>query len=62
LVTHAWAQARGTAQHTCPHAQKARCWLPAQVKAKDVKLKQLRGAIQALEEKLAQLLKDKVDM
>jgi hypothetical protein len=34
----------------------------AQVKAKDVKLKQLRGAIKALEEKLAQLLKDKVDM
>jgi hypothetical protein len=33
-----------------------------QVKAKDVKLKQLRGAIKALEEKLAQLLKDKVDM
>ena len=36
-------------------------WL-IQVKAKDVKLKQLRGAIKALEEKLAQLLKDKVDM
>ncbi len=36
--------------------------LAMQVKAKDVKLKQLRGAIKALEEKLAQLLKDKVDM
>lgn len=37
-------------------------YLLLQVKSKDVKLKQLRGAIKALEEKLAQLLKDKVDM
>jgi hypothetical protein len=34
----------------------------AQVKSKDAKLKQLRGAIKALEDKLGQLLKDKVDM
>jgi len=43
-----------------PNTQDVLC-VP-QVKAKDIKLKQLRGAIKALEEKLAQLLKDKVDM
>lgn len=53
----------GTQQQPTPSG----CGVPllfccAQVKAKDVKLKQLRGAIKALEEKLAQLLKDKVDM
>lgn len=36
--------------------------LLSQVKSKDAKLKQLRVAIKALEEKLAQLLKEKVDM
>jgi hypothetical protein len=38
------------------------CCSQTQVKSKDAKLAQLRGAIKALEGKLAQLLKDKVDM
>ena len=48
------------------------CWLPCcawllqpstlQVRLKDERLRQLRGAIKALEGKLAQLLKDKTDL
>jgi hypothetical protein len=38
------------------------CLLPFQVRLKDERLRQLRGAIKALEGKLAQLLKDKTDL
>lgn len=59
---HEQTLAESCVHHCTPAHMAALHWLPVQVKAKDVKLKQLRGAIRALEEKLAQLLKDKVDM